>query len=284
MTEQSVTNKKPLLIFTIGVVAIAAITLFVLNEDKPAPIESTEVDKPPTLAADLPPIETPAQPEVSAEPESTLPEDLIEAEVIATKPQPVPINQSDEPFALSIAQLGPAHPVIDWLIPTQILRKMVAMVDALSRGELMFKNRPITNKVIDGAFLTENQPGRIELSSNNFARYDTVISAIEYVDEDTAIELYHFWSPRLEEAYAELGVQTSFDQALRTALERIVDAPEVAGNIELVRPSVYYKFADPRLENLSDVDKLMIRMGPANANRLKAKVQLIIEAMDANPL
>ena len=284
MTEQSVTNKKPLLIFTIGIVAIAAVTLFVLNDDPEVPIEPTEVVQPSTPTVGELPIATQPEPEVSVESEEAVAEVVIEAEEIAPKPQPAPINQSDEPFALSVAQLGPAHPVIEWLEPTQLLRKTVAMVDALSRGELMFKNRPVSNTVVEGAFLIESQPGRIELSPNNFARYDTLISAIEYVDEDTAIELYHFWSPRLEEAYAELGMQTSFDQAFRAAMERLVNAPEVAGNIELVRPAVYYKFADPRLENLSDVEKLMIRMGPANAERLKAKVQLLIGAMDNKPL
>lgn len=284
MTEQSVTNKKSLLIFTIGIVAIAAITLFVINDDTAAVIETANVESSSSSTADATPITRQPEPELSVAPEKAIPGTVIEPEVIVPKPLPAPINQSDEPFALSVAQLGPAHPVIEWLEPTQILRKTVAMVDALSRGELMFKNRPLSNAVVDGAFLTASQPGRIELSPNNFARYDTLISAIEYVDEDTAIELYHFWSPRLEEAYAELGIQTNFDQALRAAMERLVNAPEVAGNIELIRPSVYYKFADPRLENLSDIEKLMIRMGPANAQRLKAKVKLLIEAMDNNPL
>ncbi len=284
MTEQGVTNKKPLLILIIGIVAVAVVALFVISDDTAAPGQTADVENAPTSTGDALPVVTQPEPEISLEPEEASSGIDIEPEMKSPAPQPVPINQSDEPFALSVAQLGPAHPVVEWLEPTQILRKTVAMVDALSRGELMFKNRPIANTAVDGAFAVETQPGRIELSPNNFARYDTFISAIEYVDEDTAIELYHFWSPRLEEAYAELGMQTNFDQALRAAMERLVNATEVAGNIELVRPSVYYKFADPRLENLSDVEKLMIRMGPANADRLKAKVRLLIEAMDKNPL
>lgn len=284
MTEQSAPNKKPLLFFIIGIIAIAVITLIVINDENTTAMETVEVDVAADSAIETPPVEPEPEPTQQAELIETANELNVEPEIIEPKPQPVPINQSDEPFALSVAQLGPAHPVIEWLEPTQILRKTVAMVDALSRGELMFKNRPIANTVLEGAFLVENQPGRIELSSSNFARYDTVISAIEYVDEDTAIELYHFWSPRLEEAYAELGIPTSFDQAFRAALQRVVNAPEVAGNIELVRPSVYYKFADPRLENLSDVEKLMIRIGPANAARLKAKVQQLINALDSNPV
>ena len=37
----------------------------------------------------------------------------------------------------------------------------------------------------------------------------------------------------------------------------------------LVRPNVLYQFADPDLEALSSGQKLMLRMGPANAATMK---------------
>jgi hypothetical protein len=40
-----------------------------------------------------------------------------------------------------------------------------------------------------------------------------------------------------------------------------------------VQPSVYYKYADERLEKLSAGQKVLIRMGPTNAAAIKAKLR-----------
>ena len=40
-----------------------------------------------------------------------------------------------------------------------------------------------------------------------------------------------------------------------------------------MQPKVFYQFADPKLEDLSAGQKLMIRMGPANERALKAKLR-----------
>jgi hypothetical protein len=50
-------------------------------------------------------------------------------------------------------------------------------------------------------------------------------------------------------------------------------APEPQGPIALVQPKVFYQFADPKLEDLSAGQKLMVRMGPANERALKAKLR-----------
>jgi hypothetical protein len=45
--------------------------------------------------------------------------------------------------------------------------------------------------------------------------------------------------------------------------------------VHLVQPSVLYRYADERLEKLSAGQKLLIRMGPANAAVIKAKLREI---------
>ena len=49
----------------------------------------------------------------------------------------------------------------------------------------------------------------------------------------------------------------------------------VSGPIALVQPKALYQFADPELEKLSAGQKIMIRMGPANAAKVKAKLRQI---------
>jgi hypothetical protein len=45
--------------------------------------------------------------------------------------------------------------------------------------------------------------------------------------------------------------------------------PSLTTQPELVQPVVYYKYADPTLENASDVEKLMWRLGPGNTQKVQ---------------
>ena len=70
-------------------------------------------------------------------------------------------------------------------------------------------------------------------------------------------------APLFEAAYAELGYPgRTFADALQGAITNILAARIPGGTILLTRPSVNYHFADPALENRSELEKLLIRMGP----------------------
>jgi hypothetical protein len=56
-------------------------------------------------------------------------------------------------------------------------------------------------------------------------------------------------------------------------IDHVLAAPEPQGPVELVQPKVFYQYADPKLEDLSAGQKLLIRMGPANEHSLKAKLR-----------
>jgi len=263
-TTTSPTNKK-LLFLGIGILAVGAASYFMLSDtDAPKTVEQQVV------------VQGAIEPTPEPEPEITAPVEEVEEIAVAEPeiqvPQPVALNKSDAPFTDALVQLAPAHPVKDWASPNQLIRKTVALIDGMSRGELVFKNRPIESKAVKGEFKVDSNNGEMVLSATNFARYDQLISALEYVDTDTAITLYKFWSPRLEEAFSELGMPGDFNRALDKALTQLIDAPIVEGRVVLVRPSVYYKFKDPQLEQLNDLQKLMIRVGPANAKRIQAKL------------
>jgi hypothetical protein len=47
---------------------------------------------------------------------------------------------------------------------------------------------------------------------------------------------------------------------------------------------VFYKFADPELESLSAGQKIMIRMGPQNAEKVKAKLRALRRELAARPV
>ena len=55
--------------------------------------------------------------------------------------------------------------------------------------------------------------------------------------------------------------------------------PAVPQPIALVRTETYYQFADPSLQGLSAGQKLLLRMGPDNAAKLKARLREIRAAL-----
>jgi hypothetical protein len=55
-------------------------------------------------------------------------------------------------------------------------------------------------------------------------------------------------------------------------IDHLLAARLIEGPVKLVQRKVLYEFADPELEALSAGQKIMIRIGPENAARLKAKL------------
>ncbi|SDJ99044.1 DUF3014 domain-containing protein [Microbulbifer yueqingensis] len=224
----------------------------VVSEPEPEPEPKVDLEpEPEPETADT------GEQEPAAEPERELP----------------PLNESDEAVRKDLLSLAPDGALGRWLVSDEVIRKWVAAVNAASSGQMMAKNRPYNSP--PGSLVVEKEGATgMVLSEENYQRYDTPVRLLANMNNDAAMRLYRFWYPRLAEAFAELGMQdkTFHDQVLK-AIDVALDAPEVDRPIQLVRPSVYYKFADPKLEKLPGVHKLMIRLGPDNAGRVKAKLR-----------
>jgi hypothetical protein len=83
----------------------------------------------------------------------------------------------------------------------------------------------------------------------------------------------HFY-PLFQQAYQALGYPNGyFNDRLVVTIDNLLAAPDITTDIAVVRPNVMYQFADPKLEDLSAGQKLMLRMGPTNAAIVKAKLR-----------
>lgn len=80
---------------------------------------------------------------------------------------------------------------------------------------------------------------------------------------------YREWLPILEKAYSEQGKPDTFDQRARQTISQVLGAEQLSDTPALTRPSVLYRYADETLEQASDVDKLLWRMGPENSAQLQ---------------
>ncbi len=218
-------------------------------------------------------------PQVQPEAPAVVPEVVYEPPVTVEEPEPLPpLNESDAPVLEALGQLRAE--LLSLLVPQELLRKFVMATNAVAEGKVVTEYRPVvspappfipeTYKVTVAGSQVEQQ--RIALA--NFDRYDTYVNALALADPDALVSLYRRFYPLLEESFRELGLKKSnFHSVLIAAIDHVLAAPEVQGDVLLIQPKVFYQFADPVLEKLPQTHKLMVRMGPENARSVKASLR-----------
>lgn len=193
---------------------------------------------------------------------------------------PLPeLNDSDKEIQVAASQLNSALKWADWITTDEAIRKFVVVIDNLAMGKISRKYLPIPKP--KEKFSSTPDGIRRYLDTASFERYSPYISLFENIDNDMASALYQRYSPLMEQAFSELGyTDKNFHDTLMKAFEVLLSAPVVTGNIELIQPSVFYKYADSRLERAPDAHKQMFRMGPKNTTKLQAKIRQLQTALN----
>jgi len=187
------------------------------------------------------------------------------------KPVP-PLIDSDQ--AVQEALAGPlgGRSVGDLVISRDIARRIVATVDNLPRQKVGTTLLPV--KTPPRNLITTRKADVVTLSPANYARYAPYAKLAQAVDVRQLVALYVHFYPLFQQAYEELGYPKKyFNDRLVEVIDDLLAAPDVHGPVKLVQPKVMYEFADPELEGLSAGQKVLIRMGPANAGAIKAKLR-----------
>ena len=129
---------------------------------------------------------------------------------------------------------------------------------------------------VHGAFEAVRDGDAITIAAGNSARYTPYVQALEKVDTKQLAGVYLRFYPLFQQAYEELGYPKAyFNDRLVAVIDHLLATPEVAGPLRLKQPKVLYEFDDPQLEALSAGQKAMLRMGPDNARRVKAKLRAL---------
>ena len=247
----------------------------------PSPAPSTQPNSPlPQIR--LQPQQEPASVALSEPEIATLPE---EVEPVELAPEPelnedetnvieLPTLTDSDSFVFETLQtLQNGMALVNALAEDQIVRKFVVFVENISRGEF-----PQTGLPYKG--LGQEMPVS-EIDDNLFvmdqvahSRFDQVVSTFVETDTDSAVIIYHMLSPLFQQAYAEIGFRNvSFDETLRAAINNVLRTTNMEGPYQLVKPSVMYLYADSSVENLAEVHKQLLRIGPDNTSALKAKLR-----------
>ena len=112
------------------------------------------------------------------------------------------------------------------------------------------------------------------MSARNAGRYDSAVALFTETDPQMLAALYRRWYPLLQQAYEDLGYPDRyFNDRMVAVIDDMLRAPDVRDPIVLVQPKVLYQFEDPKLEQLSSGQKLLLRMGPAHATAVKARLR-----------
>lgn len=162
--------------------------------------------------------------------------------------------------------------------PQDVVRHFVAAIDNLPRKTVAQRIMPI--KPVTGAFRTSGPEGSTVVASDNAARYTPYVRALEAVDSAKLVALYVRFYPLFQQAYAELGYPSRyFNDRVFEVIDHLLATPDVRGPIALVQPKVMYEYADPALQDLSAGQKMLVRMGPENEAKVKAKLRELKKAL-----
>jgi hypothetical protein len=209
------------------------------------------------------------------------------AAAAAASPSPTPLvlpplDGSDAVVRQIAAGLS-RHPLLaSWLAQNDLVRLMAAVVVNVAEGEsprahlgLLDPKRALAVK--------EGRGERIVIDPASYTRYDTLGDAFESLDAAAAARAYQALEPLFEAAYRELGhPEGGFSRVLDQALANLIAVPVVEGEVPVirVRKAVFvYEYVDERLEALSIPQKHLLRMGPRNVTRIRAKLQDFAKAL-----
>jgi hypothetical protein len=184
------------------------------------------------------------------------------------------LAESDKFILSALAGLINNETLLSLFNTRQIIHNIVATIDNLPRKRMPTSVMPL--KKVKESFITTGPEDEKVISPKNAARYAQYMKIAEVTDIQKLVELYVRLYPLFQEAYTELGYPKKyFNDRLLFVLDHLLATPDAADPIKLVRPSVFYQYADPDLEARSAGQKILLRIGNKNRSTIKAKLREI---------
>jgi DUF3014 family protein len=228
----------------------------------------------PSVVAAAPPAAAPT-PGIAPQPSVMPPvRHPIEAVAAPAEPAALPaLADSDAALRDAVSALITAKAFDQLAQSDHFVRRFVATVDNVPRTTLAADMRPI--KPAPGAFTTVGPEGSRQIGLDNADRYAAYVGVLSALDARQAAAVYARHYPLFQQAYQELGYPGGyFNDRLVDAIDNVLATPDVGnGGVALTQPKVLYEYADPALQSLSAGQKALLRMGPDNAAKVKAKLR-----------
>lgn len=221
--------------------------------------------------------EAPPAPAPVAAPKPLPPEEPAVKYPVEAAPaaEPLPkLDESDAPMLSALAGLIGKVPAEKFVVPEGLVRKIVVTVDNLPNTKVAERLRPL--KPVTGTFATSGPEDALTLDPANYDRYKPLVDLVRSLDDAQLMAVYKRYYPLFQDAYENLGHPPQyFNDRLVEVIDHLLATPDVDAPIKLAQPNVMYEFADPKLEALSAGQKVLIRMGSANAAVIKDKLKTL---------
>ena len=186
-------------------------------------------------------------------------------------PDPLPLlDESDPEIGRALAEITGPDPLAEYLVKSDIISRMAATIDALTSRQVPPQINPV--KPAGDKFVTETDGEIITMSEENFARYDGYVALLQKADSDALAALYQRYHPLFQQAWEENGGEGSFNDRVLEVIDHLLKTPDVSGPVYLSKYEAVYLFEDPELEALTAGQKILLRMGSANAAAVKEKL------------
>lgn len=202
------------------------------------------------------------------------PDDSLAGVEPLTVPEPLPpLNDSDAAVTDAMTDLTGVDPFTEYLVKDQVISRVVATIDSLTSRQVPAVVNPI--KPVEGELQVQTDAGRLVLSGDNFARYDDYVALLQELSTEDLLATYQHFSPLFQQAWEENGGKGPFEDRLLEVIDELLTTPDPEGFVYLSKPEAVYVFEDPELEALSAGQKILIRMGGANASLVKEKLSAL---------
>jgi hypothetical protein len=189
-----------------------------------------------------------------------------------------PLDLTDTIVRELVGALSSRPELAAWLATDGLIRNFVASVDAVANGAT--PSAQLQRLAPARPFAVHARGDAAIIDARSYERYDGIAATVEGLDAQGLARVYATLRPRLQDAYRELGYpEGNVDAAVERAIGRLLDAPILEREVEVHRASVFYQFADPRIERLSAAQKQLLRMGPRNQRLVQDKLRAVGRAL-----
>lgn len=266
------------------VAALAALGLLAATvwwwRQEPSPAPALTIPTPPAAPVASAPLTPPA-----SQPAVRYP---VETAVVTTEAAPPPALVDDV-----LTELFGRKAVQSMFQLPDFPRRFVATVDNLGRSHAPAIIWPLNPA--EGRFSVKTAAGSSVIDPDNGLRYTAHVLMLETVDLRQAAAAYTRLYPGFQQAYEDLGFPKKyFNDRLVEVIDQLLATPEVNGPIKVhlqtiqgplqpERPWVLYEFDDPALNALSSGQRILLRMGPVNERRVKARLAEFRRLITATP-
>lgn len=221
----------------------------------------------------------------AAPPPEPEPEPVAETPAAEPTPEPeeppLPELDDSDPFLRDLFTAVAESPeAVAWLLGTDLARHAAIAVDNVADGQSPRRALAALTPVDDFRVVGEGEEQQVAPAS--FARYDSLAEGIAGADMTRVAEAAVRSLPLLETAYAELGrPDRTFREALTLALDRLLTAPVPELPILIRERTLRYEYRDPRLQDLDEASKHLVRLGPENQRRVQEALARFASAFRA---